>query len=606
MANLALTSQQPRFLRRCLPFALAWLWAFGCHGLIVLMFSHSLPVADQWDSEGFVLMRPWLEGTLTWQDLFSAHNEHRIVTKRLLDLIVLTLNGQHWDNLVITLINAAIYAAAVAVLFSFVTRATEGSTRRVLQACALVLPLLQSNYENTLWGFQSPFYFYCLFALLAFRHAALHPHLPRWGATLLACSIAAQLSLGSGLLLPATLAVLVLLDQRGASPGGRRTAVIAALLAVAAVGYLFLPHLPPGNTVMARSVTEAALGALRMAAWPLQLWPLAWLPLLLWLPFRLRQRRAFDAAELFFLAIAGWVALQALATGYGRGHGMLSIAWRYTDSLVYGLVANVFFSCQLLQWLRSRLPPWPLRLAWTGVAVLWLVAGSHLALASMQGFFLVLRTHQTWQARQLVTAALLRSDPVAEDNFALPYPHLSKMPLFLGSPTMRALLGIRGTQLPAPCDVPAQARLSRAVCAVRRMLPEFGLPGFQKVPAPAGDGETSRCNVDYLGGLSRDGIVLRGSPLRLDSWVGPPERPRRLMLNEVSVLLVADAVWYRASTRLTLPRPDVAAFTADPRYYWSGLYLVTSTEQVEPGTYELVLQATGSQPCRTGRMLTVQ
>lgn len=604
MPTAAANLRPDRLLGHWSPFILAWLWAFACHGLIVLLFSHSLPTADQWDSEGFMIMRPWLEGTLTWRDMFTPHNEHRIVTKHVLDLIVLSANGRHWDNVVIALVNAAIYATAIALLFSFVTRATEGLTRRVLQAFTLVLPLLLSNFENTQWGFQSPFYFYCLFALLAFRHAALHPQLPHWGAVLLVCSAAALLSLGSGLLLPAALTAMLLLDRRGASSDLRRAIVIAMLLLVAMAGYLFLPRLPPENTVMARSVAEAALGALRMASWPLNLWPLAWLPLLLWLPLRLRQRRAFDAAELFFLGLAGWVVLQALATGYGRGHGMLSVAWRYTDSLVYGLVANVFFSCKLLHWLRSH-GTWSLRLAGAAMASLWLIVGSHLALASLQGFFLVLRTHQTWQARQLVTAALLRNDPVAADNFALPYPHLSKMPLFLGSPSMRELLGIRAAELPAPCEVPAQALLSQLACALRRSLPEFGLPGFRKSELTS-NGEPSRCNVDYLGGLSRDGLVLRGSPLRLDGWAGPAANPRHLMLNDMSVLLVAGPTAYRASTRLALPRADVAASMADSRYYWSGLYLIASTEQVEPGTYELALQAAGSQPCRTGRMLTVQ
>jgi hypothetical protein len=78
------------------------------------------------------------------------------------------------------------------------------------------------------------------------------------------------------------------------------------------------------------------------------------------------------------------------------------------------------------------------------------------------------------------------------------------------------------------------------------------------------------------------------------------------MFNGMSILLIAGPTAYRASTRLTLPRPDVATFTADPRYYWSGLYLIASTEQIEPGTYELALQANGSAPCRTGKTLTVQ
>ena len=68
-----------------------------------------MPYWDQWD-EARDLFRPWLKGQLTWGMLFAPHNEHRIFFTRVLDLLVIRLNGQ-WDPLLQMTVNAAIHAA---------------------------------------------------------------------------------------------------------------------------------------------------------------------------------------------------------------------------------------------------------------------------------------------------------------------------------------------------------------------------------------------------------------------------------------------------------------------------------------------------------------
>ena len=78
----------------------AWLVALllvilGAKLWIIQVYGSPLPYWDQWD-EAKLVFKPWLEGHLTWGALFAAHNEHRIVFTRLLDLLELRLNGQ-WD-----------------------------------------------------------------------------------------------------------------------------------------------------------------------------------------------------------------------------------------------------------------------------------------------------------------------------------------------------------------------------------------------------------------------------------------------------------------------------------------------------------------------------
>jgi len=589
-------------LNRIAPFALAWLFAFASHAAMILLFANWTPLSDQWDSEGFLLIRPWLEGELTLSQLFSAHNEHRIFSKRLFDLAVLTLNGNHWDNRVFALANTAIYATAVALCFAFVARTTSGATKRVLQFAVLVMPLLTTSFENTLWGFQSPFYFSCLFTILALRHVALSPTLPYFGLPLALASAAAILSLASGLLLPLALVALLALDRRGGCSTARRVGVIALLLAVAVAGYVVLPKLPPENTVMARSVGEAALGTLRMLSWPIPLLPLAWLPLLFWFVSTTKHRRVLDSADLFFLGLAGWVVLQALATGYGRGQGLVAIPWRYTDALAFGLVANAYFACRLVaeQPTRAR---WRGAMAATGIA--WTITGAYLALASAQGGYVILQTFRGWQARELVLASLLRNEAAAADNPMLPYPHLSKMPLFLGSASLKKALGVDGDRLRGACELDTDAYLSRIVCAFGTALPQLPLPQFIDVGFPQSSGPPSRCNIDYLGGRAANGNITRGSPLRIDGWAGPAG-PRRLpMFGKAAVLLVGDGRTYAASIDIAIPRDDVAAFVADPRYRWSGFTLYAGTAHVEPGGYVVYLLTDAAAPCRTDQILHI-
>jgi len=67
-----------------------------------------IPYWDQWD-EARLWLKPWLDGNWTWSDLFAPHNEHRIFFTRVLDTLVIQLNGQ-WDPLLQMTINAFIHA----------------------------------------------------------------------------------------------------------------------------------------------------------------------------------------------------------------------------------------------------------------------------------------------------------------------------------------------------------------------------------------------------------------------------------------------------------------------------------------------------------------
>ena len=138
----------------------------GARLWLVANYGGATPIYDQWDGEAAFLFKPWLEGTLQWADLFSLHNEHRIVLARVLSLGLLQLNGQ-WDPLLEIAVNT-LFCGLIALAAAFGLRRVFTEANRSLIFAAVIFWLaLPYAHENTLWGFQSSFYFLLLFSLMA-------------------------------------------------------------------------------------------------------------------------------------------------------------------------------------------------------------------------------------------------------------------------------------------------------------------------------------------------------------------------------------------------------------------------------------------------------
>jgi hypothetical protein len=99
-------------LRRTLTYK--WLLVLGFVVLflalrwyLVARYGSATPFYDQWDAEAAHLYTPWIEGRLGWIHLFQPHNEHRILTARILLLGLFSLIGNQWDTLLQMQVNDA-------------------------------------------------------------------------------------------------------------------------------------------------------------------------------------------------------------------------------------------------------------------------------------------------------------------------------------------------------------------------------------------------------------------------------------------------------------------------------------------------------------------
>ena len=343
---------------------LLWLTALflGTVSAKLLLLQHypaPVPSWDQWPGEALGLYLPFANDGLSWQQMFSLHNEHRIFFSRLLAVLLIAVNGQ-WDPHLQIVVNAIVHALA-AVVFTATLWIAAGRRWMPLWAGALVLILaLPFALENTLSGFQSAFYFLTLFSGFAFWGMGFNrpggaPWLLGWFS-----AFACLFTVGGGIAIVVGLGTLVLLNAL-AEPAGWRQALVslAAIGAVAALGYAGMAgHLPYHDYLKAGSPFAFTLALARNLAFPWINAPrmsvLMWMPLVVLGGLVLYRRLRTTGLERFALAMGVWVAFQAAAIAYSRGANGMAPASRYLDILSFALIANVAGLAAIVDWRSTR------------------------------------------------------------------------------------------------------------------------------------------------------------------------------------------------------------------------------------------------------------
>lgn len=370
-------------MRAASPLDLHWRWALpAASGLLVLgaqlwlvaRAGTDIPFFDQWDVEGRLLFPAWLDGSLAPAQLLAAHNEHRILWTRLLELGLFATNGR-WDPLVELAVNALLHAGVAALLVTALAPGFRRAPAIAITAAVVLLNLPVLGWHNALWGFQSQVYFCLLFALGAL--AVLAPagrSAARAGAGAL-LAIAAMFAMGAGLLAP--IAVTAIWAWRGE----RRAWAWAGLAALVGLGVVLQADVPAHAALRSASPGDFFTALRQVLAWPARGAPwmalMANLPLAAFVAGRALRRLPRSESEEFVLAVALWGLLVAGATAWSRGGGgefLLGVPSRYADFL--GLLPLVNGWCVLALW-RAAAPMWRLALGgWTALVVLTLLGSA--------------------------------------------------------------------------------------------------------------------------------------------------------------------------------------------------------------------------------------
>jgi hypothetical protein len=318
----------------------------GARFWLISRYGTALPIHDQWEVEAGLLFKPWLENTLRWSDLFAPHNEHRLVLTRLLALGLLKVNGQ-WDGLLEMTVNA-ILCGLIGVGFAAGLLRILGNEFRVPVLAVVALWLaLPYAHENTLWGFQSQFYFLLFFSLLAIWGLGSFPAYSRiWWLGAIG-AVLGCLSMASGFFAAAAILILDMvrvIAKRRRLPDAAPTFLFA--IAVVALGLYFRTTFLPHEALKAASFYAWSNVFTRSLAWPYCTMPIV--VVAMYLPWAIcallmlttNEPRLRSRTEILF-GIGLWVIMQAAAIAYARGeNGNGPIASRYMDVLALGAVVN--------------------------------------------------------------------------------------------------------------------------------------------------------------------------------------------------------------------------------------------------------------------------
>src|SRR6266581_4234769 len=338
-----------RWAQRTLPYVAFASIVLGMQLLVIHYFGNATPFWDQWDAEADYLYRPWIEGSLRWNDLFVPHNEHRIFMTRLSALLLFELNGRVWDPLLQMVMNAGWHVLALLVLVYFLKQSCPDSAKAFFFSFAGIVFSIPYGWENTLAGFQSQFYFLLLFSfvfLWCIVQYGLSGRL-RFLVAIISCAVLSFFSLASGTLtIAAGIGVLGTQRMRGVQRNKTAIGLLLFLFTSFIVAVALTPTISEHAVLKAKSFVSYIPAVWKAMAWPVK--PVfgifMYMPMLVFMVWQLCNRTISRRMPWFVFAMCLWVIGQILSIGYGRAVGVLSS--RYLDVFSIGLIVN--FVCILI------------------------------------------------------------------------------------------------------------------------------------------------------------------------------------------------------------------------------------------------------------------
>ncbi|HQS50111.1 hypothetical protein V5G24_02470 [Xanthobacter sp. VTT E-85241] len=485
MQGLDAADDYPEGPRWWLALAACVLVIVGAKLTLIWVYGSSVPYWDQWDAEAALLYRPYLDGHVPLSTFIGAHNEHRILTSRLLALGELEFAGR-WDPILQMCVNALLHTIAVVTLMALLRRLVSAGAAIALTVFAAILLAIPFGWENALAGFQSQFNFVLLFSTIALalfaRTAAFSP---LWGGGI-ALSLLGYFSLSAGGCTPVVASVIVAMQLlAGQRAGLREWAGAAVLLVFGGVLLALVPTIPDHAPLKAQSLAQYLSALQLIASWPMPSAPFAPLLLnapLLWLFIRVMQeKRPLRDPAWLCIAIGGWVAMQAVTLAYGRAVGIE--ASRYLDLISVGVLMNFVALAALLKD-RAATVGLP-RQSGLGLAGVWLVAVAlgigHMAMKATP-VNVVTRGEQGKVQAENVRQYLATGDMAhLKDKpfLQVPYPNAERLASILNMPEIRGILPPELVDDPA-ARAAMQARLSSGgmfaplAWKIRTFLPKAG------------------------------------------------------------------------------------------------------------------------------------
>lgn len=318
---------------------------FGIKLWLISNYGNATPWADQWDAEAGYLYKPFISGSLGWQNFVAPYHEHRILTTRLLALALLTINGI-WNPLLQMVVNASLHIAALGFCIALLMRVLGRKHLPALLVFSLFTFGIPYAWENTLAGFQSPFYFVLLFSIACLWLTVTKEPLsaPWWGG--IACGALAFYSLASGIFAFAASSVVgIVFYLTSLHKTVKQLAGIVILAGLFTLGAALTPSPSYHASLKTASLHQFIDAYMAVLGWPIGKTFLAALainsPALVVVAMALWRRPEAADRKWFLVALAVWSLGQAMSIAYGRA--AISLSPRYLDLFAIAILVN--FAC---------------------------------------------------------------------------------------------------------------------------------------------------------------------------------------------------------------------------------------------------------------------
>lgn len=339
-------------------FFASFFFIFGIRLILISLYGADFPVWDSW-SEVRDLFIPWLKGTLGISDFFAAHNEHRLVLTRLLNLSMFLLNGGMSPKLVMG-VQSALSALSGALLVTiFIGR--KFSYAKYLLSLVIVAGFVNLiGYENMLWEFQSQFYFLILFSILTLWSALnLKPDYTSI-VKLIVSVFFLCLSMSSAFVAVAVSGALFVYRGIFGKRNRKFFIIMGAMFLVLAplLFKLLIRHVPQHDALRAKDLSSFMTSLYYNLGWPNSLFNgvgLIWIVLgLLSLIHIVFIHKKFTRNSLFGALLFCWSIIMQLAMAFNRGSDGTLPASRYSDCIVIALIGCCFLFGSILERVKYK------------------------------------------------------------------------------------------------------------------------------------------------------------------------------------------------------------------------------------------------------------
>lgn len=416
---------------------------FGIKLWLISSYGNATPYWDQWDAEAVNLYKPFLDGTLEWADLFGLHNEHRIVSTRILTLSLLNINGI-WNPMLQMVVNAILHIVTLVFAITLLSRVIGRNHLPALLVFSFILFGIPYAWANTLVGFQSQFYFVLLFSIASMWLTVTQvPLSVRWWGGVY-CAMFAFLSLASGIFALAAAAIIgMVFYVIGLRKTRKQLLAIVILAGLFIVGVVLTPSLVQHEFLKATSFSQFLGALIKVLGWPISSnffsALIRNLPALVFVSVIFLKRPPANDRKWFLLALVVWMLGQTLSIAYGRAVGSLSS--RYLDLFAVGILVNFVCLISIAQEYTGRQNGWKI----TGVSFwIFIVLISLLLHAGKDSLPELNFKRDSGLAQEINTRNYLATGNINhlkdKPYLHVPYPNSERLASILSSPTILAIL----------------------------------------------------------------------------------------------------------------------------------------------------------------------